>query len=421
MGTPTSSKRGLPDSNSSSPRYNSNNTMYDREKPLPNSWPAVVATTLLLCLLALPVVETAETRGSGYPPTNTRYRNTTIDSETSNDHWQLREGVRATTGDEVAMALDIAKRIVGSYCEIDDYRVQLQFEELTGDQESVVMSAAAPQVRIPTTHERLGAIRDRLEHVWVPVVLARHWNLDDDDAAKSLLELTPHDVTITVNSRKRFGLYDSECQIHGDQERYSLVSVLLHELLHGMGFVSNMADASTVSLYDSLLKINKWPFGRVYLFESESDIPTLAERLGGISNIYIADVPVYAPDTGYQKGSSFHHVQTDRDSVMTPHATRGLCAFHPSNDDIHILRRLGWNCTTEPKHQVAWEFTTHTDHPPAPPSTYHDRLHCEYHHCCHSTSETNAIIALILITSILFLIAVCLVRDPCMKDMCNKR
>ena len=78
------------------------------------------------------------------------------------------------------------------------------------------------------------------EQAWVPTALLRQqvpvFDLDEFD------EIVPYDMHIFVNDGVKFAVSDSSCAFVTETEKgvqfFSATSVLLHEVLHGMGILS---------------------------------------------------------------------------------------------------------------------------------------------------------------------------------------
>lgn len=181
-------------------------------------------------------------------------------------------------------------------------------------------------------------------------------------------------VTVNRNARWYYGLNNTG-EIGDDQ--YDLVTVMLHEVVHGLGFTgfagiapdgvtgfmkynfdTERYDKDGTPVIFNLYKTNGAGRNLCRTYEDQTT------RLGNAllsNNVYI-QTPQYevgtAPrlfaPTDYQPGSSFHHLNSTtynntNDDLMTPTATPGGIT-HDLGISLNILQDLGW-ASTHLRHQ----------------------------------------------------------------------
>ncbi|MCP9237670.1 T9SS type A sorting domain-containing protein [Lewinella sp. JB7] len=192
--------------------------------------------------------------------------------------------------------------------------------------------------------------------VWYPVALAEAIfgeDLNDTDEA---------DINVVVNSTANWN-FDTEGTV--PRNRIDLATVALHELGHGLGFLSSIDSTSdtTVSIgfddrfiiYDLFLET---PPGRSLtdstLFTSPSKelLAAVIERLDFAGENAVREnggelVPLFAPQT-FDVGSSVSHLdeRTFRtgttNALMTPSIANGEAVRDPGPITLGILEDLGW-------------------------------------------------------------------------------
>lgn len=179
-------------------------------------------------------------------------------------------------------------------------------------------------------------------------------------AGKKLNEDAEGDIELHVNSSVSWYL-----GIDGNTPslRYDLVTVVLHELIHGLGFFdSYYADASggsygissTPLIYDLFVENSAGQrLADTNLFKN----PSAALRSQIISGSLYFDGPVvskytsggrarlYSPST-YNAGSSIAHLDEDTyngtEALLTPFIARGEAIHNPGNLTRSILGDIGW-------------------------------------------------------------------------------
>jgi hypothetical protein len=116
---------------------------------------------------------------------------------------------------------------------------------------------------------------------------------------------------------------------------FDVKSVVLHEILHGVGFLSSIDTQKKVIPinYDLLLK-NK---AGERLVEGNTFIGAFGQR------VFIGSVRIYNPDE-FNPGTSFSHVH-ESSRVMSGFHSPSHCKQELDTPSQHILNDLGYGCT----------------------------------------------------------------------------
>lgn len=139
-----------------------------------------------------------------------------------------------------------------------------------------------------------------------------------------------HDFEIAVNPHISWWIGSCELKPHG---AYDLQTVLLHEILHGVGILSTIGpDKSTFpAIYDTSLRDNNnQPVVHGSLYTGSFG-----------QTLHINHVNIYNPTT-YTPGSSFSHYT--HNGVMQPWQDSSTCIRHIDNDVKKLLRAIGYPC-----------------------------------------------------------------------------
>ncbi len=202
-----------------------------------------------------------------------------------------------------------------------------------------------------------------VEGTWFPISLA------EKIAGEAINNESNPDIVVNVNGLVNW-YYDFENPTAISNTQFDFVSIILHELIHGLGFVGfatvtqdgegmgRIKNNGRPAIYD--IYINNSVDGN--LCQNVSD-PSLELRTAMIGNDLTlltpqfqgaADVPIIFAPTPYQGGSSIHHLdqrtyQNTPNSLMTPAASRGQIEHDPGLA-LDILNDLGWS-TTHVTHQ----------------------------------------------------------------------
>lgn len=191
--------------------------------------------------------------------------------------------------------------------------------------------------------------------MWYPMALAEKL------ARKNLNPVTEADIVATFNSRREdwyFGT-DGNCPV----DKFDLVSVVLHELGHGLGFSGTFRVNNSVGLfglndsrpkiYDTYLKngVNQklvsFQSGTLALANQiTSNSVTFESPIARLLSAASADPRIFAPNP-YQPGSSISHVdegtyENTPNALMTPYAERGKVTHGAGPVVKGILYEMGW-------------------------------------------------------------------------------
>ncbi|MBB4080479.1 hypothetical protein GGR28_003113 [Lewinella aquimaris] len=213
-------------------------------------------------------------------------------------------------------------------------------------------------------------------NVWYPVALAEAifgQELNDSDAP---------DINIVVNSTANWN-YDTEGTV--PRNRIDLATVILHELGHGLGFLSSIDSTtdSTVSIgFDDYLIIYdlflETPPGQslsdtsLFTTPSKELLAAVIERLDFAGDNAVREnggelVPLFAPQT-FDVGSSVSHLdeRTYRtgtiNALMTPSVANGEAIRDPGPVTLGILEDLGWPLRydlTSTRQMIAGQLTVY--------------------------------------------------------------
>lgn len=191
--------------------------------------------------------------------------------------------------------------------------------------------------------------------VWYPMALAEKL------AGRDLNSVTEADIVVTFNSRRDDWYFGTDGNCPAD--KFDLVSVVLHELGHGLGFSGTFRVSNSVGvfgltdgkpkIYDTHLKNG---LGN-YLTSFQSGTLELANQITSNSITFespiartlassVANPRIFAPNP-YQPGSSISHVdentyENTADALMTPYAERGKVTHGAGPNTKGILYQMGW-------------------------------------------------------------------------------
>ena len=185
---------------------------------------------------------------------------------------------------------------------------------------------------------------------WVPTALLREHMSPSEKS--EFEEQAPYDMKIFVNRDCKFALSDSSCKFahakHDGSTYFSTVTVLVHELLHGMGFFSLGKDPALLgnathpnrigSAWDNLLKDEHGgQFVAVARTVDGQQVEGVKVDMGGIA--------IFNP-LPWQAGSSLSHFAATAGlpALMTPSIGTGTCAFRIPPHITSTLNLLGWAC-----------------------------------------------------------------------------
>lgn len=207
---------------------------------------------------------------------------------------------------------------------------------------------------------RMGAYRDfsgaPLPNVWYPVALA-------EALYGSVLNGTNYDIYVRFNSDFQWYLGTDGNTPSG---QYDFVSVVLHELCHGLGFYSSFAYSSGTGYWgaggypyvwdvhtkngngDSLLNQSLFPNYSTALGTQITSNNIFYTNRSAVANNGGAWVSIYAPTT-WSSGSSMSHVgevfRNTRNSLMVYSISAAYSQHSPGPVAIGMLRDFGWSVT----------------------------------------------------------------------------
>ncbi len=258
-------------------------------------------------------------------------------------------------------AIDYAANIWETTLQSDvPIRVEVSWDSL----ESTSLASAGPTTLF---RDFPGAVNPE---TWYNVALA------ESITGRELNDTTMADIMVTVNENINwyFGL-DGNTPIN----RFDMVSVILHEFGHGLGFLSsarkNEEDLGALgfgdftAVYDVYLENGQEQrLVNEDLFPNPSD--TLLEAFTN-NNLFFAsplaasvnggaNPQLFAPND-FQAGSSISHLDEfsfrddEANALMTPRLARAESIHHPGEVTVAMFEQLGWNSvlTARERPQVA--------------------------------------------------------------------
>ncbi len=221
--------------------------------------------------------------------------------------------------------------------------------------EAITESGVLGQTSVPSVYKGSG-INGLFPDLYYPVSLA------EKIIGGSLNFETEPDIELTLNSR---GAWYTGINGNTPENMYDMVTVVIHELCHGLGFfdsfyVDNEIGSygqrgyPPVTIYDSFIETKK---GLQLIdpdnFDNSSKL--LGDQLTG--NALYFDGPlvsrytfgirprIFAPEE-FDPGSSISHLDEDatatKDQLMTPYISLGEAIHSPGDLTLSILGDLGW-------------------------------------------------------------------------------
>ncbi|WP_116107991.1 T9SS type A sorting domain-containing protein [Lewinella sp. IMCC34191] len=260
---------------------------------------------------------------------------------------------------EAEESIRFAADVWGSYLQSDvPVRVLVDWRDQGDDR---ILASAGPS----TIYRAFPGAVNPL--VWYPVALAEAITGED------LNKTDEADINVVVNSKANWN-YGTTGSV--PRNRIDLASVVLHELGHGLGFLSSVDSTTDTTLsigfedpelnerlfiiYDLFLET---PPGQqladTLLFNSPSEelLAAVIERLEFAGDTSVALnggelVPLYAPET-FDVGSSVSHLDErtyragTEDALMTPSIASGEAIRSPGPVTLGVLYDLGWPLSFE--------------------------------------------------------------------------
>jgi hypothetical protein len=311
----------------------------------------LMTMTLLGVALCAPrfAVVTRTISLDGSTLTETRMLDETLPTE---DESQRRSEARDMMQSWVSTAMDIIESDCGTITALPRVAplVFARIRMLDGTDSNAVMQTVTYMVTQEANHSNTDT-----ENYWVPLSLLRYQFQNDSASLAALNAYNQWDMRIVVNTNfdviQGFAVGNSSCDFVDEfPTYYSATSVLLHEMLHGMGIYS-MLDPDVAggtlgwgSLYDSLIRDEE---GQLLI--GSGVIPS-AQSLAGRS-LTVGGVPLYNPGDP-APGSSLSHF--DWPYLMGYTIPAGVCVDTMPAGLIGVLGLLGWPCAT-PEAPFAWE------------------------------------------------------------------
>lgn len=179
-------------------------------------------------------------------------------------------------------------------------------------------------------------------------------------AGKRLNDSLSADINLRINSSINWYLGTDG---HTSNLQYDLVTVVLHEVCHGIGFFDSMSTDGSLGwygfgskqmIYDSFIE-NFQGKKLTDTLEFQNNSPELLGEFTG-GNLYFngpllkslpsgSRAPVYAPST-WDAGSSISHLDEELtrepNTLMTPFIDKGEAIHDPGKLTLSILGDLGW-------------------------------------------------------------------------------
>ena len=318
----------------------------------------------------------------------------------------------------LAQSLQEALAIVDDSCQIRENHMsgriaELRFENMMGASENTLMSAKSVFVLVNGS-----SVNRAVDAVWSPLWLERHiaYETDNLETARELEALSDYDLVITVNTNSFLAFGSSNCTwvatAQGNADYYSATTIFLHEILHGMGIYSVLAQVSGsaadpsllghVTTYDAMLSDQSG--NRIINTEvSASDISI--SSLAGKA-LFVEAQAVYNP-ADFVGGSSLSHL-SGQGSLMQPYAPNSTCSFRLGKPEVEVLNALGWNCSSNHTHE--WSTEPKFIAPSLQALDDHNggSNHLGYHHHdLQDDREVGSWLAFIMLICLIIGIAIC--------------
>jgi hypothetical protein len=293
----------------------------------------------------------------------------------------------------IANATDIARSVIEHTCPFMDFKVApIKIENLQG----AIMTAQAPFILMNVT-----SVVARMGYVYVPSALARHlirrnplnsivWDADaggtmmteeqKNEASAAMWASIPYDMYIGINENTDFAIWDSNCDTVGESVLdvptsdmpYSMVTSLIHEMVHGMGIYS-LIDPNRggglnghLGIFDAFIK-NKQDectpqdADSCFLFNTAHTQDIDGNGLGHQGRqLWMNTSHIYNPNT-FLSGSSMSHFDSD-ESVMQPSITHSTCRFKMSTSDVSALVQMGWDTCNASNDAYNWKINNPRSH-----------------------------------------------------------
>ena len=137
-------------------------------------------------------------------------------------------------------------------------------------------------------------------------------------------------------------------------DSYAATSILMHELVHGLGIYSLLRSASTsafmnkVSVYDAHMKFES---DTTHVFGTDESVAQISGGSLAGKSITVGGQRVHNPAI-YDSGSSLSHFEGD---TLLSHAVGpGECTFKLGVAEVMGLNAIGWNCDIVKADDHSW-------------------------------------------------------------------
>ena len=249
--------------------------------------------------------------------------------------------------EEARTAFQFAGDVWGAYLDSDvDINIQVDWEDRMDDR---LLASAGPGTLFRD-------FPNGVPDTWYPVALAEAL------VGRELNDTDDPDIRINANSTANWYFGTDAATPRG---RVDLVSVILHELGHGLGFLSSVDTIGTEELEIGF-------GGRFIIYdrflETEQGVPLIDENMfGNPSNELLSavsrdnlffdgiqanqanegEVPLFAPST-FDNGSSVSHLSEtlfragSENALMTPFLAAGEAVHDPGPITLGIFADMGW-------------------------------------------------------------------------------
>jgi hypothetical protein len=271
-----------------------------------------------------------------------------------------RRGISEERHDVLEAALRIAQTIFSHTCPISDTKRNPRIHAIE------FMQSSEAGNTIMSTRTFLAEVAHNGDQAWVPTALLRQQvpvlDLDEFD------EIVPYDMHIFVNDGVKFAVSDSSCAFVTETEKgtqfFSATSVLLHEVLHGMGILSLGIDITFLG-NDTHPNLIGTPWDNIIKDEEGNrflplEQTALGQHVPG-KKLFVAGHSIYNP-MKWQAGSSLSHFSTvDGEQDLMGHSVLpGKCQFIMPTHLIRALIAIGWPCNeTTNLPGITWDNDVH--------------------------------------------------------------
>jgi hypothetical protein len=331
----------------------------------------------------------------------------------------------------------------------------LQFEDM-GD------SGPLMRVNTPVVLAQGLGLEDRLGPTWFPTALLRShlernlsrvvWTrpmTPEEERARiaAIFESVQFDVYIRINTRVNFALSDSDCLLVSESEGYhSVVSSLLHELVHTLGFYSYVRPDDGGGLYGYVSYLDgvlqnasgacELADAGCHLLSRQNVQTTKGQDFVG-RELWLGGARVYNPDEPFKTNSFWSHLHRP-DAVMHPFISSGECKFELTSDDVDALNALGWEQCRRPAAGYAWDteeariskllmmqllVQRHGEQAVHNLTEYHNTVavicsdpHYQHHHVCRDESSDYYLLAWLFVSVLMLICCAYFVVWPILRE-----